>query len=97
MSDRSIKNFIDFLKQSPKNKILLYVYADWCDKCNLDKTKIKNIPFYLINVDKSDDLIDILDIRIVPYFMLISYDYKNNDIIVHETFDNVQDVYNFQF
>lgn len=97
MNDSSLSNFIDFLKKNKSQKVLIYVYADWCDKCKFDRNKLKNVLIYSINIDKSGDLVDILDIRILPYFMYISYDIKQNDINVIETFDTIEQVYSYTF
>lgn len=95
MSD--LNTFISYLKKNNKEKILLYIHADWCDKCKIDVNKIKNIKLHPINIDKNNDLVDILDVRVLPYFMLVSYDFRKNDLIVHETFNNPNEIYEYKF
>lgn len=89
----SVKTFIEFLKKNKNSKILIYVYADWCDKCRLDNTKIKNLVIYKVNSDIDEDLVNVLDVRVLPYFMIVDYDVKQNDIVVNESFDNALDLY----
>lgn len=96
------EEFKKFLNKICKNNTygIIYVYADWCQKCKLlDNSKLKYDVFY-VNADNEQDLLEILDIRILPTFFLINCvnnkNYSFNILSSGTTLEDILDLSNIK-
>lgn len=93
------KEYINLVNKYPNNYLLLYFFSNKCETCiNLDPKLDKflssdydsNIIFVKIDIDKSKDISNKLDITSYPVFRL----YKNNEQIkeIYGTYDNIDEI-----
>lgn len=85
MNNENFKNFVSKLNKSKKYGII-YSYANWCQKCkkinNLSNDKYE---IYYMNVDDEQDLLEILDIRILPTYSLVKGSKNTLEVIKQST------------
>ena len=61
-----------------KKPILLYFYAKWCTPCKMQEPIVcelydilkDKVDFYKIDIDESENLAELLDIKSIPYLMV---------------------------
>jgi len=84
MNNENFKNFVSKMSKNNK-KGIIYSYANWCQKCKkLDNTQSSIYELYQMNVDDEQELIEILDIRILPTYTMVKVNNKNNLEIIKQ-------------
>jgi len=84
MNNENFKNFVSKMSKNNK-KGIIYSYANWCQKCKkLDNTQSSIYELYQMNVDDDQELIEILDIRILPTYTMVKVNNKNNLEIIKQ-------------
>jgi len=84
MNNENFKNFVSKMKKNNK-KGIIYSYANWCQKCKkLNSIQSSIYELYQMNVDDEQELIEILDIRILPTYTMVKLNNKNGLEIVKQ-------------
>jgi len=84
MNNENFKNFVSKMTKNNK-KGIIYSYANWCQKCKkLNYTQSSIYELYQMNVDDEQELIEILDIRILPTYTMVKLNNKNGLEIVKQ-------------
>ena len=84
MNNENFKNFVSKMTKNNK-KGIIYSYANWCQKCKkLNSTQSSIYELYQMNVDDEQELIEILDIRILPTYTMVKLNNKNGLEIVKQ-------------